>query len=79
MQTTWVLIIPVGACHGKMGLFNKLSSSISGVEFLVYVPLTTRSWRRDLGLKSHLKDWRSGESNQRPLSISGDKRSTDKD
>ena len=30
------------------------------------VPLTTRSWRRDLSLKSHHKDWRSGGSNQWP-------------
>ena len=30
------------------------------------VPLTTRSWRRDLGLKFHLNDWRNGGSNQRP-------------
>ena len=26
--------------------------------------LTTRSWRRDLGLKSHPKDWRRGGSNE---------------
>ena len=35
-----------------------------GVEF--NIQLTTRSWRRDLGLKSHPKDWRSGGSNQWP-------------
>ena len=32
-----------------------------------FVPLTTGSWRRDLSLQSHHKDWRSGGSNQRPL------------
>ena len=31
------------------------------------VPLTTRSWRRHLGLQSHPKDWRSRGSNWGPL------------
>ena len=41
---------------------------LKGVEwsFGFNVPLTTRSWRRDLVLKSHPKEWRSGGSNQRP-------------
>ena len=34
--------------------------------FQFNIPLTTTSWRRDLGLKSHPKDWRCGGSNQRP-------------
>ena len=33
-----------------------------------YVPPTTKViWRRDLGLKSHPKDWRSAGSNSQPL------------
>ena len=33
-----------------------------------YVPPTAKViWRRDLGLKSHPKDWRSPGSNSRPL------------
>ena len=31
------------------------------------VPLTSRSWRRNLDLESHPKDWRGGGSNQGPL------------
>ena len=34
---------------------------------ILSVPLTTRPWRRNLGLQSHLKDWRSRGSNQQPL------------
>ena len=34
-------------------------------DFRFNVPLTTRSWRRELSLKSHPKDLRSARSNQR--------------
>ena len=49
-------------------IFPVSSTGRFGVEWRFHfkVLLTIGSWRRDLGLKSHTKNWRSRGSNQRP-------------
>ena len=50
---------------------NYVESPVTLVQMLLlwfYAPSTAKGiWRRDLGFKSHLKDWRSQGSNSRPL------------
>ena len=54
------------ALHKSAG--NDLLKVVVVVVLGFYVPPTAKViWRRDLGLKSHPKDWRSPGSNSGPL------------
>ena len=61
----------IAACDLKGGIRRQLMELIKVVVVVVlwfYVPPTAKVIRRrDLGLKSHPKDWRSPGSNSRPL------------